>query len=247
VSYNEKHNEDNGEDNQDGESYNRSWNCGAEGPTDDPEINTLRLRQQRNFITTLLLSQGVPMLAHGDELGRTQSGNNNVYCQDNETSWIHWDFTEDQHSLLHFTQQVIALRNDHPTFRRRRFFDGDAHRGGGSDQGDIEWYAPAGDLMDEHDWSDGYARALMVFLNGRAITAPDERGQEVLDDHFLLLFNGHPDSVQFTVPPESYDGKWQLALSTAGDDPAVESAYDAGALVDVPGRSILVLQAKLTD
>ncbi|MFC6706484.1 glycogen debranching protein GlgX [Flexivirga alba] len=247
VSYNDKHNEANGEDNQDGESHNRSWNCGVEGPTDDGDINQLRLRQQRNFIATLLLSQGVPMLAHGDEIGRTQGGNNNTYCQDNEISWLHWDLDDNEQSLLDFTRSVIALRIEHPTFRRRRFFDGDAHHGGSSDQGDIMWFSPTGAEMNELDWRNGYARTLMVFLNGQAISAPDDRGREVVDDHFLLLFNGHSEPVEFTVPADLYDGKWQIALNTASDDPAADAAYEQGAAIDVPSRSVLVLRAALTD
>ncbi|RNI18410.1 glycogen debranching protein GlgX [Flexivirga caeni] len=247
VSYNEKHNDANGENNQDGESHNRSWNCGAEGPTDDAEIEALRARQQRNFLATLLLSQGVPMLAHGDELGRTQRGNNNAYCQDNDISWIDWQTGETEQSLLDFTRTVIALRHDHPTFRRRRFFSGDAQHGGASDQGDIEWYSPSGTEMNELDWRNGYARTLMVFLNGRAISGPDSRGQEVVDDHFLLLFNGHHEPVEFTVPASLYDGSWQVALDTADAENATGTSYDPGAELEVPSRSILVLQAKPDD
>jgi len=247
VSYNDKHNEANGEGGQDGESHNRSWNCGVEGPTDDPDVNQLRARQQRNFIATLLLSQGVPMLSHGDELCRTQQGNNNAYCQDNEISWIDWELDDTERSLLDFTRTVIALRREHPNFRRRRFFDGDAGHGGTSDQGDIEWYSPSGTEMNELDWRNGYARTLMVFLNGRAISAPDARGQEVLDDDFLLLFNGHHEPVEFTVPHDLYDGKWQVALSTAEDDTSEEVAYDPGATLEVPSRAMVVLQATVTD
>ncbi|WP_446663859.1 glycogen debranching protein GlgX [Flexivirga sp. B27] len=247
VSYNEKHNEANGEDNNDGESHNRSWNCGVEGPTDDPEVSALRTRQQRNFIATLLLSQGVPMLSHGDEVSRTQGGNNNVYCQDNEISWLDWELDAEEQSLLDFTRAVINLRREHPTFRRRRFFDGDANHGGSSDQGDIEWYSPGGTPMNELDWRNGYARTLMVFLNGQAISAPDERGRPVVDDHFLLLFNAHYEPVEFTVPPELYDGKWQVALNTAAAEDDPETAYESGMTIDVPSRSMLVLQAELTD
>ncbi|WP_145227287.1 glycogen debranching protein GlgX [Rudaeicoccus suwonensis] len=244
VSYNEKHNEANGEGGRDGESHNRSWNCGVEGPTDDPDVNALRLQQQRNFLATLLLSQGVPMIAHGDELGRTQNGNNNVYCQDNETSWVDWDLDDDQRSLLEFTQQVIELRREHPTFRRRRFFQGDAGRGGANESGDIEWYSPSGSPMSELDWRNGYARTLMVFLNGEAIRTPDENGREVVDDHFLLLFNGHHEDVEFTIPEQPSDSEWHVALHTAdlaqrdGD-----TTYDAGAVLTVPSRSVVILQA----
>ena len=179
VSYNEKHNEANGENNNDGESHNRSWNCGVEGPTDDPSVNALRLQQQRNFLTTLLLSQGVPMIAHGDELGRTQLGNNNGYCQDSDLTWVDWDLDDQQSDLLRFTRRLVQLRKDHPVFRRRRFFAGTANHGGESDLGDIAWFMPNGKHMDEAAWRDGMARSLMVFLNGDAIPAPDRRGQKI--------------------------------------------------------------------
>ncbi|NHN56934.1 glycogen debranching protein GlgX [Calidifontibacter sp. DB0510] len=242
VSYNEKHNEANGEGGNDGESYNRSWNCGVEGPTDDPAIQTLRLQQQRNFITTLLLSQGVPMLAHGDELGRTQGGNNNVYCQDNEISWIDWDLSQDDRDLLAFTQQVIALRSAHPTFRRRRFFVGDAQHGG-TGNGDIEWYLPTGTPMGELDWANGLARSLMVFLNGDLIEGPDAHGRPVVDDHFLLLFNGGDEAMTFTVP--DLEGReWATRLdtttATVGESP---DRHAAGDQIEVAGRSIQVLRA----
>ncbi len=173
VSYNDKHNDANGEANKDGESHNRSWNGGVEGETSDVAVNALRQQQQRNFLTTLLLSQGVPMIAHGDEVGRTQKGNNNVYCQDNELSWINWALAENERGLLAFTTAVVALRQNHAVFRRRRFFAGDAAHGGKSDLGDIEWFSSDGTEMDELDWRNGYARTLMVFLNGQAIPEPD--------------------------------------------------------------------------
>ena len=244
VSYNEKHNEDNGEGGQDGESHNRSWNCGVEGPTDDPAINALRLQQQRNFLTTLLLSQGVPMVAHGDELGRTQLGNNNVYSQDNEISWIDWGLDDDEQALLEFTQSLIALRQDHPVFRRRRFFFGDAAHGGASELGDIVWFAPHGDEMDELDWRNGYARTVMVFLNGAAIPEPDALGRPVIDDHFLLLFNAHSEPVNFTVPPQIYGASWTVELDTtqAVIEPD-EDPWEPGKVHPVPGRSIMVLRA----
>ncbi|AKU16854.1 glycogen debranching protein GlgX [Luteipulveratus mongoliensis] len=244
VSYNEKHNEANGEDNQDGESHNRSWNCGVEGPTDDADVNRLRAQQQRNFLATLLLSQGVPMLSHGDELGRTQSGNNNVYCQDNEIAWVDWDLDDDRRDLLDFTRAAIALRQQHPTFRRRRFFAGDAAHGGASEVGDIAWFASSGLPMNELDWRNGYARTLMVFLNGETITTPDDVGRPVTDDHMLLMFNAHSDSVDFTVP-DVHDGTWTIALATdAAYDPDAEVvALGPGAEVPVTGRSLVVLRA----
>ncbi len=245
VSYNDKHNDANGEGGNDGESHNRSWNCGVEGPTDDPDINALRQQQERNFIATLLLSQGVPMLAHGDELGRTQGGNNNVYCQDNDISWVDWDLDEYDESLLEFSRQAIALRADHPTFRRRRFFRGAAQRGGTSEIGDITWYAPSGAPMGEEDWSNGYARTLMVFLNGAEIHAPDAAGRDVTDDHFLMLFNAHYEDVDFTIPKDVPDAEWTVALRTAPVDPAdldPAESYASGTHLALPARSMLVLQ-----
>ncbi|MDF8263997.1 glycogen debranching protein GlgX [Luteipulveratus flavus] len=245
VSYNEKHNEANGEGNRDGESHNRSWNCGVEGPTDDEGVNRLRGQQQRNFLATLLLSQGVPMLSHGDELGRSQGGNNNVYCQDNEIAWVDWDLDDDRRDLLDFTRAAIALRQQHPTFRRRRFFAGDADHGGASELGDIAWFASSGAPMNELDWRNGYARTLMVFLNGQAISAPDSAGRPVVDDHVLMMFNAHSDEVAFTVP-KVQDGGWQVALATdASYDPDDLDAreVEAGAQVAVPGRSLLVLRS----
>src|SRR5215218_9161654 len=215
VSYNEKHNEANGEGGNDGESHNRSWNCGVEGETDDPAVNALRLRQQRNFITTMMVSQGVPMLAHGDELGRTQGGNNNVYAQDNEISWVHWDLDADQKDLLAFTSAAIGLRKAHPILRRRRFFAGDAAHGGLSELGDILWFKPDASEMDEADWNSGFARSLMVFLNGDAIPELDAVGRRITDDHFLLLFNAHTEPIRFTVPPAAYGQNWLLRLDTA--------------------------------
>jgi len=244
VSYNEKHNEANGEGNNDGESHNRSWNCGIEGPTTDTAVNTLRLQQQRNFLTTLLLSQGVPMIAHGDEVGRTQQGNNNVYCQDGPLSWLDWDLDKDRKALLAFTAALVDLRAQHPVFQRRRFFAGDAFHGGISELGDIEWFAPQGNEMDELDWRNGYARSLMVFLNGRAIPEPDPRGRPIVDDDFLLLFNGHHEPVDFTMPPAAYAEMWQVCLDTSKPRvpaPARRLKWKAGSTHPVAGRSVVVL------
>jgi glycogen operon protein len=187
VSYNEKHNEANGEGGNDGENHNRSWNCGVEGETDDPAVLELRCRQQYNLMTTLLLSQGVPMLLHGDELGRTQQGNNNAYCQDNELAWIDWSSIDDQ--LLAFTSRVIALRAAHPVFRRRRFFTGASNSDG---EPDIAWLRPDGEVMASEDWSKPTVRALAVFLNGSSITELSPRGEQVEDDSFLILLNPGP-------------------------------------------------------
>jgi isoamylase len=246
VSFNEKQNEANGEGNQDGESHNRSWNCGAEGETDDPAINALRQQQQRNFLTTLLLSQGVPMIAHGDEIGRTQGGNNNVYCQDNELAWIDWKLAENESHLLAFTSAVVSLRKEHAVFRRRRFFAGDAAHGGKSDLGDIEWFSADGTEMDENDWLHGYARGLMAFLNGQAIPEPDPHGQRILDSDFLLLFNAHSDPVEFALPPAPYGAGWHIRLDTSVADPSTVSAQDwlPSTSHAVAGRSIVVLESE---
>ncbi len=241
VSYNEKHNWANEEDNQDGESHNRSWNCGAEGPTDDPEILALRARQQRNLMTTLLLSQGVPMIAHGDEIGRSQGGNNNVYCQDNETSWMDWDLDDAAAEMLEFTQRVVALRQEHPVFRRRRFFKGRADHGGESTQlDDIAWLTPAGEHMADADWSNGFARSMAVFLNGDAIPEPDPYGQKVADDSFLLLLNAHYEGITFTLPPADYGKEWTLLLDTGGTDRG-DAPLIAGSTLSVEPRATLLL------
>jgi isoamylase len=241
VSYNEKHNEANGEDNNDGESHNRSWNCGVEGPTDDPSVNALRSQQQRNFLTTLLLSQGVPMLLHGDELGRTQGGNNNGYCQDNETSWVHWDLDDGATELLAFTQRLLQLRREHPVFRRRRFFAGSAGHGGESEVGDIAWFQPDGQHMDEQAWDNTRADSMSVFLNGSAIPEPDARGNAIVDDHFLVLFNGSPDARPFVLPDASYGDSWTADIDTAAS--VVDTTtHEPGATVPVQGRSVTVLR-----
>ena len=243
VSYNSKHNDANGEGGNDGESHNSSWNCGVEGETDDPEINALRLRQQRNFISTLMLSQGVPMLAHGDELGRTQRGNNNVYAQDNELAWVDWDLDADQLDLQAFTSATIALRQAHPVLRRRRFFAGDAKHGGQSSLGDIEWFKPDCSQMDDSDWNSGFARTLMVFLNGDAIPEPDFMGRRVTDDHFLLLFNAYWESITFTMPPKAYGDVWTIRLDTAAGtaDPVDAKPKKARSKLTVPAHSVVVL------
>jgi isoamylase len=242
VSYNEKHNEANGENNQDGESHNRSWNCGVEGETDDPAINALRLRQQRNFLATLMLSQGVPMLAHGDEMGRTQQGNNNVYAQDNEISWVDWELDADQKDLLTFTSALIALRRQHPVFRRRRFFGGDAAHGGESDLGDIEWLKPDGTRMDDADWNSGFARSVMVFLNGDAIPEPDALGRRITDDHFLLLFNAHNGPVDFHLPGRTFGSSWEVRLDTnVGVYETNRPVWRARSRHKVAGHSVVVL------
>jgi isoamylase len=246
VSYNEKHNEANGEGGNDGESHNRSWNCGVEGETDDLAINTLRLRQQRNFITTLMVSQGVPMLAHGDELGRTQKGNNNVYAQDSELSWVNWDLDADEKELLAFTSGAIALRKAHPVLRRRRFFAGDAAHGGKSSVGEIEWLRPDGAPMGGDDWNAG-ARSVMVFLNGDAIPEQDQMGRRVTDDHFLLLFNAHSEAIRFTLPSKNFGNDWRVRLDTATGavDPAGEKPWRARSRHEIPPHSMVVLSTEV--
>jgi isoamylase len=233
VSYDHKHNEANGDDNRDGTDDNRSWNCGAEGPTDDPAVLALRARQQRNFLATLLLSQGVPMLLGGDELGRTQLGNNNAYCQDNDISWVHWPIDDDHEgtgsSLLGVARQLIRLRAEHPVFRRRRFFTGPA---------DIGWLTPAGEPMTDEDWAAGFAKSLTVSLNGDAISEPGPHGERVTDDCFLLLFNGAEHDLDFTVPAVSHGEQWVHELDTA--DP-VQGRSD---LVPVKPGDVLTLTSR---
>ncbi|MGE0215519.1 glycogen debranching protein GlgX [Mycolicibacterium sp.] len=238
VSYNEKHNEANGEDNNDGESHNRSWNCGDEGPTDDPEVAALRSRQQRNFLTTLLLSQGVPMIAHGDELGRTQQGNNNVYCQDNELSWIDWASADTE--LMEFTRTVSALRTAHPVFRRRRFFTGQP-LDGTDGLPDIVWLNPEGVPMTGDDWGSGFAKSIAVYLNGDALPYMDVRGERVTDASFLLCFNAHYEPIEFTLPPTEYAAEWTAVVCTATDPN--DEPLPAGATTTVAARSVLVLCA----
>ncbi|WP_324650892.1 glycogen debranching protein GlgX [Georgenia sp. H159] len=240
VSYNEKHNEANGEGNQDGESHNRSWNSGAEGETDDPEVNALRLRRHRNLLATLLFSQGVPMIAHGDELGRTQQGNNNVYCQDNELAWVDWDLTEEQEHLLDFTQRMVHFRAAHPVLRRRRFFAGDPGHGGQSDIGEIAWLKPSAEPMEDEDWDQSSARSISIFYNGLAIPEPDGRGERVTDDNLLVMLNAAAEPVTFTIPDDTYGCVWRTAINTdptAGDN----GEYEPGDTVKVLPHNTVIL------
>ena len=243
VSYNDKHNEDNGEDNNDGESHNRSWNCGAEGPTDDPAITELRARQQRNFLTTLLLSQGVPMISHGDELGRTQHGNNNGYCQDNEITWVDWESADE--GLLEFARKVSALRADHPVFRRRRFFTGrPVRRRGSTGLPDISWFRPDGSEMTEEDWDSGFGKSIAVYLNGQGIPGMDRRGHRITDDSFVLCFNAYHEPIEFTLPPTELGAQWRVVTDTAvPENGHGETTMAAGSIVIVEGRALVVLQA----
>jgi len=242
VSYNEKHNEANGEDNNDGESHNRSWNCGAEGETNDIEIVALREQQKRNFLTTLFLSQGVPMLLHGDELGRTQRGNNNVYAQDNELSWVDWQRARDYEFLTEFVGRVAELRKEHPVFRRRRFFKGRPVKGTPIE--DIAWFKPDGEQMSDEDWESGFAKSVAVFLNGDGIREPDARGERVSDASFVLLFNAHHEPIEFCIPDLATAERWHVVVDTHAPMLAdVDSrAVKSGEAVNVEARSILVLQ-----
>lgn len=266
VAYNDKHNDANGEGNRDGESHNRSWNCGAEGPTQDPGVLSLRERQMRNFIATMMLSQGVPMLSHGDEFARTQGGNNNAYCQDSEISWVRWperrgsatpapDSTDSTGgteeaerglgvSLLDFTRAMVWMRRDHPVFRRRRFFHGRPVQGTHDELSDIAWFTPGGEEMTQRDWDSTQARALTVFLNGNAISEPGPRGESIQDDSFLLMFNASPETLEFVVPVH-HGRQWQVVIDTAAPDgvPSVTGPKAlAGERLILPDRSLTVLQ-----
>jgi isoamylase len=238
VSYNGKHNEANGEDNRDGADDNRSWNCGVEGPTDDPEVNSLRARQQRNFLATLLVSQGVPMLLHGDEFGRTQQGNNNAYCQDNEISWVDWSRAEENAELLAYTMALSDFRRAHPVFRRRRFFSGRPVRRG-DELGDIAWFNVGGTEMAEQDWETDIGRCVMVFLNGQGIPDLDSRGERVVDHSFLLCFNASPEDVEMVLPASEFGEKWAVVLDTATGEPPADlggaTTFAGIGTVTVPG------------
>ena len=239
VSYNDKHNDANGEDNRDGESFNRSSNHGAEGPTSDPQVLAGRAREQRNLIVTLLLSQGVPMILHGDELGRTQDGNNNTYAQDSEISWVHWD--EIDTPLLEFTAAVARLRAEHPTFQRRRFFTGSAVRTGEDQRlDDIVWLRPDGRPMEDADWTAPGAHLIGMYLNGNGIAGRDAIGNRIVDDHALLYFNGGNDPVDVELPPQEYADAWDVVVDTAADGPASDP-LPAASTRTIDGHSVLVL------
>ncbi|HZT67590.1 MAG TPA: glycogen debranching protein GlgX [Acidimicrobiales bacterium] len=239
VSYNQKHNEANGEDNRDGSDDNRSWNCGVEGPTDDPAVAELRQRQRRNFLTTLMLSQGVPMVLGGDELGRTQGGNNNGYCQDNEVSWYDWSKIDE--AFLDFTCRLVAFRREHPVFRRRRFFEGVAIQGSVTD---IAWFTPAGKQMEDPDWRTGEPGAIAVFLNGDGIPSPGPRGEPIQDDSFFMLFNTCDKDLTFKLPEGRWGALWSTELDTAESQPPDDDAapLPAGSEVPVAARSIKVFR-----
>jgi isoamylase len=241
VSYNEKHNEANGEDNNDGESYNRSWNHGVEGETDDPVIRALRARQKRNFLVTLVLSQGVPMLLGGDEMGRTQRGNNNAYCQDNEISWFDWDLRDENHDLLGFTRRLMDFRRGHPTFQRRRWFQGRPLHGG--DVSDIGWFKPDGQEMTHEEWFNGFAKSIGVFLNGDGLPDPGPHGEVITDDSFFLVFNAHHEAIGFQLPTDEWGVAWTAVIDT--NEPFLNEGvrnYKSGDVVDAEARSVVVLK-----
>jgi glycogen operon protein len=236
VSYNDKHNEANGEENRDGESFNRSWNCGVEGPSDDPDVVALRARQRRNLVTTLLLSQGVPMLLGGDEIGRSQDGNNNAYCQDNETSWFDWDHVDEEFAV--WVRRVAGLRRAHAVLRRRRWFQGRKIR----DTEDLGWFRPDGATMTDDDWETGYARSIGVFLNGDAIPTPDAYGGRILDDSFFVILNASETDMRWTVPGGAWARDWTVELDTSLIQ-AESTPVKGGDVVDLVARSILVLRS----
>jgi glycogen operon protein len=239
VSYNDKHNEANLEDNRDGTDDNRSWNCGAEGETDDREVLELRARQRRNFLATLFLSQGVPMLLGGDELARTQGGNNNAWCQDNEISWFDWELDDERRELLEFTRRLIYMRRHHPAFRRRFFLQGTSVDGSGLP--DVWWFRADGRRMTRRDWENGEQRWLGMFLNGDELHETTSRGESIGDESFLLLFNAHFEPVTFQLPARRFGARWKLELSTA-DPHADERSFAAREPVEVEARSLLVLR-----
>jgi isoamylase len=237
VSYNHKHNLGNGEKNEDGESHNRSWNCGHEGPTKDPTINELRQRQKRNLLTSLFLSQGVPMLVAGDEIGRTQKGNNNAYCQDNAISWLNWKKADQE--LLAFTQKLISLRKNHPVFCRRRWFQGQPIKGIGLE--DIAWFLLDGSEMTEDHWTNDFAKTVGVFLFGKGIHYVGPRGEQITDDSFYIIFNAHHESLLFRLPPEKYGREWTKVLDTSVAELDKEEKFKPEEGITVQGRSIVLL------
>jgi glycogen operon protein len=242
VSYQDKHNLANGEDNRDGTDDNRAWNCGVEGPTDDSDILALRARQQRNILVTLMLSQGVPMLLAGDEAGRTQNGNNNAYCQDNEISWLDWEQIDQE--LHAFTRRLIAFRHAHPAFRRRRWFQGRAIHG--ADCEDIAWFTPSGEQMSEDDWGEWFAKSLGIFINGNTIPNPNTHGDPVTDASFYLIFNAHYEALDFTLPEKRWGVRWALLLDTARGWIDAPTPHQAGARLEVAPRSVVLLQRELS-
>jgi glycogen operon protein len=239
VSFNEKHNEANLEENRDGESDNRSWNCGVEGPTLDPDVLDLRNRQKRNFLATLMLSQGVPMLLGGDETGRTQQGNNNAYCQDNSISWLDWESPDAL--LLEFTRRLVSQRKEHPVFRRKRWFQGRSIHG--SEEHDICWFTPDGHEMSEENWEQGFAKSIAIFLNGNGIPSLDERGNRIRDDSFYLLINAHHEPLTFIIPCQAWGNFWVKVFDTVDGIFQQEwPTYSPEQKIEVEGRSLVLLK-----
>jgi glycogen operon protein len=239
VSYSEKHNQANGEDNRDGENHNNSWNHGVEGPTDDPEIRALRARQQRNLLTTLLLSQGVPMLLAGDERNRTQQGNNNAYCQDNAISWLDWRLDDESRDLLEFTRRLIQIRKEHPVLHRRSFFQGRSIHG--QQISDIEWFRPDGAEMTDEEWSNGLVRCLGLLLNGVMMDEWDARGNHMHDNVLLIVLNAYHEQIDFRLSGIATDPAWELLLDTAQGQDGERPAYSPGQTYPLQGRSIALL------
>lgn len=242
VSYNEKHNDANGEGNRDGESNNRSWNCGVEGPTTIKDVNDLRQQQMRNMFATLLCSQGIPMICGGDEVARTQQGNNNAYCQDNVISWTNWDLDDSQKDLLEFVSKLIHLRLEHPVLHRRRFFTGREPGDPDDKIPQVEWMDHTGSIMDMEDWSNTHAFSVMIYLNGSDIPEADWYGNQMVDNNFILIFNAHYEPIMFTLPDERYGRKWQLVVDTHNPD-GPELSYEAGFMITAQSRSFLMLMS----
>jgi isoamylase len=245
VTYNEKHNEANGEENRDGANDNHSWNCGVEGETADPKINALREQQKRNFLATLFLSQGVPMLVGGDEMGRTQRGNNNAYCQDNELSWVNWELNETQRALLEFTSRMAKLRREQPVLHKRRFFRG-AHMWD-SELKDLAWFRPDGKEMKKDDWEKPYVRSLGFLLGGDAIATPDDEGNRIVGDTLLVLMNAHHEPITFLLPAIEWGADWELVVDTAAAGESQRTHTPAGGKVQAAGRSVVVLRRPATE
>jgi glycogen operon protein len=241
VSYNDKHNEANGENNQDGHNDNKSWNCGAEGPTDDAEVNALRARQQRNLLATLLLSQGTPMLCGGDEIGRTQNGNNNAYCQDNEISWYDWAHQDE--ALLAFTRRLIALRREHPALHRQKFFSGRPIRG--TEISDIMWFRHDGAPMSDEDWGNPHTQSLAMFLAGNGLTETDRQGRRLRDDHLLLILSSSPQPIDFQLPQVGGCTEWELLVDTSND--AAQETCPCGEHTFLPPRALKLFRCRIPE
>jgi len=242
VSYAEKHNEANGEENRDGENHNASWNCGVEGETNDPSVLALRDRQQRNLLATLLVSQGVPMITAGDEMGRTQRGNNNAYCHDNEISWVDWNLDDRRRALLGFTRRLIRLRLQQPVLQRRRFFRGD--QPWDSSEKDLAWFRPDGAEMTQEDWRKPFARSVAFLLGGDTIDTPDERGERIVGDTLLVLANAHHEAVTYRLPEVEWGQAWEILVDTAGETDLKRDLIEARSEVQVEARSLVILSRR---